>query len=145
MSRALWVMTTVTYGALLICTWGLTSLVRDEDVVSYSDAGPLLGPAMALAATLVVGAWLRASRRGGAWLTGVGAAASTWITLVAAAALGYTVTRGQFAWLLLVAAHYATSAFTLIPAVIAGVLVGMVAALMPRVRRASFAPDHPEG
>ncbi len=135
MSRALWLMITITYGALLICAWGFTSLVRDEDVVAYSDAGPLLGPAMALAATLAVGGWIRrASRSGGVWLSAVGAAASSWFTLVGVGALGYTLTRGSPTWLLLFAGDYATSAFTLVPAAIAGVLVGVVAALAERTR-----------
>ena len=127
MSRALWLMITITYGALLICAWGFTSLVRDEDVMRYSDAGPLLGPAMALAATLTVGGWIRrASRSGGALLSAVGAAASAWFALVLVGALGYTMTRGSLAWLLLFAGDYATSAFTLVPALIAGLLVAAV-------------------
>ena len=135
MSRALWVMTTITYGALLICAWGFTSLVRDEDVVAYSDAGPLLGPAMALAATLTVGGWIRrAGRLGGVALSAVGAAASSWFALLLVGALGYTLTRGSLAWLLLFASDYATSAFTLVPAGLAAVLVGVVAALAERTR-----------
>ena len=127
MTRALWVMTTITYGALVICAWGFTSLVLDEDVVAYSDAGPLLGPAMALAATLTVGGWIRrAGRLGGVALSAVGAAASSWFALLLVGAVGYTLTRGSLAWLLLFAADYATSAFTLVPALIAGLLVAAV-------------------
>ena len=143
MSRALWVMVTITYGALLICAWGFTSLALDADVMRYSDAGPLLGPAMALAATLAVGGWIwRAGRLGGVGLSAVGAAASSWFAMLLVGALGYTLTRGSLAWLLLFAAEYATSAFTLVPALIAAVLVGVVAALMPRAK--PFARPHPE-
>jgi hypothetical protein len=133
MTRALWVMTTITYGALVICAWGVTSLVLDEDVVAYSDAGPLLGPAMALAATLAVGGWMRrAGRLGGVGLSAVGAAASSWFAMLVVGSIGYTLTRGSLAWLLLFASDYATSAFTIVPAIIAAVLVGLVAALSPR-------------
>lgn len=126
-------MTTITYGALVICAWGLTSLVLDADVIGYSDAGPLLGPAMALAATLAVGGWIRrASRLGGVALSAVGAAASSWFAMLLVGAVGYTLTRGSLAWLLLFAADYATSAFTIVPAIIAAVLVGVVAAVSPR-------------
>ncbi len=128
-------MTTVAYGALVICAWGFTSLVRDEDVIAYSDAGPLLGPAMALAATLAVGGWIwRAGRLGGVLLSAVGAAASCWFALVLVGAVGYTLTRGSLAWLLLFAGDYATSPFTLVPAGLAGVLAGLVAALAERTR-----------
>lgn len=128
MSRALWVMTTITYGALVICAWGFTSLALDEDVITYSDAGPLLGPAMALGATLAVGGWIRrASRLGGVALSAAGAAASSWFSMLLVGAVGYMITRGSPAWMLLFAAEYATSAFTLVPALIAAVLVGVVA------------------
>jgi hypothetical protein len=133
MSRALWVMITITYGALVVCAWGFTSLVLDEDVVRYSDAGPLLGPAMGLAATIAVGGWIRrAGRVGGVLLSAVGAAASSWFAMVLVGAVGYTLTRGSLAWLLLFAAEYAASAFTLVPALVAGLLVGVVAAVSPR-------------
>ena len=141
MTRASSVMIAITYGALVIAAWGFTSLVLDAEVMHYSDAGPLLGPAMALAATLVVGGWVvRASRARGVWVSAVGAAASVWFAMLMVGALGYTITRGSLAWLLLFAGSYATSPFVLVPVIIAAVLVGVVAALSPRAK--PFARPH---
>ena len=140
MTRASSVMIAITYGALVIAAWGFTSLALDAEVMQYSDAGPLLGPAMAVAATLVVGGWVRAGRAGGVWISAVGAAASVWFAMLLVGALGYAITRGSLAWLLLFAGGYATSPFVLVPAIIAGTLVGAVAALSPRAK--SFAGDH---
>ena len=146
MTRASSVMIAITYGALVIAAWGFTSLVRDEDVMHYSDAGPLLGPAMALAATLVVGGWVaRAGRVGGVGVSAVGAAASVWFAMLLVGALGYTLTRGSLAWLLLFAGSYAASPVILVPAIIAGVLVGVVAALARRSLQAKpFARPDPD-
>ena len=47
---------TVVYVAALIGVWGGLSLLLDRDVVDYVDAGPLLGPAMAVVASAVT--WL---------------------------------------------------------------------------------------
>ena len=141
MTRALSVMIAITYGALVIAAWGFTSLALDAEVMQYSDAGPLLGPAMTVAATLVVGGWVtRAGRAGGVWVSAVGAAASVWFSMLLVGALGYAITRGSLAWLLLFAGGYATSPFVLVPAIIAAVLVGVVAALSPGAN--SFAGDH---
>ena len=128
MTRAPSVYLTVTYGALVIAAWGITSLLLDEDVVRYSDAGPLLGPAMAVAATLAVGGWMPQARRGGGvLLSAVGAAASAWFALVLVGAAGLTLTRGTLATLLLFAGSYAASPFVLVPAGLAAALVGAVA------------------
>lgn len=55
-SRALLiaVMVAVLYGALLLAIDGFVSLVTDRDVISEPDAGPLVGPVMAVAALSVV-------------------------------------------------------------------------------------------
>ena len=141
MTRASSVMIAITYGALVIAAWGFTSLALDAEVMQYSDAGPLLGPAMAFASTLVVGGWvMRAGRAGGPVVSAVGGAASVWFVMLLVGSLGYTMTRGSLAWLLLFAGSYATSAFVLVPAIIAGVLIGLVAALSPRAK--SFARLH---
>jgi len=142
MTRASSVMIAITYGALVIAAWGFTSLALDAEVMQYSDAGPLLGPAMAVAATLVVGGWvMRAGRAGGVWVTAVGAAASVWFAMLLVGALGYAITRGSLAWLLLFAGSYATSPVVIVPALIAAVVVGLVAALSLRAK--PFARPHP--
>ncbi len=45
---------TVIFGALLVAVDGVLSLVLDLDVVSEPDAGPLIGPLMAVVALAVV-------------------------------------------------------------------------------------------
>lgn len=131
MSRGLpSVLVAATYGALLIAAWGVTSLVLDQDVMGYSDAGPLLGPAMALGAMAATLAWVvRVRKGGGVAVCAVGAAASTWLVMLVVGAVGYTLTKGVLAWLLLFAGSYASSAFVLIPAILAGLVVLTVGAL----------------
>jgi hypothetical protein len=135
MTRAPSVYLTVTYGALVVAAWGLTSLVLDEDVMQYSDAGPLLGPAMAVAATLAVGGWMPQARRGGGvMLPAVGAAASAWFALVLVGAAGLTLTRGTLGTMVLFAGNYAASPFVLVPTGLAAVLVAGVAAFSRRAK-----------
>ena len=44
----------VAYFALVVCAFGFVSLLTDTDVVSQSDAGPLVGPAATGSAVLTV-------------------------------------------------------------------------------------------
>lgn len=55
-SRALLVaaMVAVLYGALLVAIDGFMSLIFDRDVIVEEDAGPLVGPIMAMVAVAVV-------------------------------------------------------------------------------------------
>lgn len=143
MTRASWVMLTITYGALVIAAWGFTSLVLDEDVMRYSDAGPLLGPAMAIAATLAVGGGIRRPGRSGVLLSAVGAAASVWFAMVLVGAAGLTLTRGTLGTLLLFAGSYAASPFVIVPAGLAAVLVRVIAGISRRAK--PFARPRGEG
>ena len=123
----------VVYGASLIATWGFTSLALDADVIAEPDAGPLLGPAMAAGAILVTLAWLSRVRTAArTWGIPVLAAASAWFVMLLVGSLGYAATRGEPAWALLFAGRYAASAFLLLPAVLAGVVVVIAAALVGR-------------
>ena len=129
------VLVAVTYGALIIGSWGVASLVLDQDVIHYSDAGPLLGPAMALCAMAVTFGWVvRVRKRGGIAMCAVGAAASTWLVMIAVGAVGYTITRGVLAWLLLFTGDYAASAFVIAPAILAGLVVFAAGAFSPRAK-----------
>jgi hypothetical protein len=124
--RAAPILVGIVYGSALIAAWGFTSLALDEDVVSRTDAGPLLGPSMAAAAIVSTILWLwgafkRAGR--GAILAAAGAAASAWFAIVIVAGVGYSVTRGDASWLLLLPASYAASAFSIAPALLAGATV----------------------
>lgn len=123
----------VVYGSLLIATWGFTSLALDADVIGEKDAGPLLGPAMGAGAVLVTWAWLvRAGRRARPWGSAVLAAASAWLVMLVVGGIGYAVTRGEAAWVLLFAGRYAPSPFLLLPAVLAGIIVVIAGVLSGR-------------
>lgn len=123
----------VVYGALLIAAWGFTSLLTDTDVITEPDAGPLLGPAMGLAAILVTWAWLgRVRAGGGVWWLALGAAASSWFVMLIVGGVGYSLTRGDFTWVLLFAGKYAISLYLLVPAVLAGVVVVLARVLTGR-------------
>ena len=136
------VLVAVTYGALIIAAWGVASLVLDEDVMHYPDAGPLLGPAMALGAMVVTLGWVvRVRKSGGIALCAVGAAASTWLVMLSVGAVGYTITRGVLAWLLLFAGDYAASAFVLAPAILAGLVVFATGVLSPRAKPFATPPS----
>jgi hypothetical protein len=123
----------VVYGALLIAAWGFTSLLTDTDVITEPDAGPLLGPAMGLAAVLVTWAWLgRVRAGGGAWQLALGAAASSWFIMLLVGGVGYSLTRGAFTWVLLFAGKYAASLYLLAPAVLAALIVVLARLLIGR-------------
>lgn len=47
-------MVAVLYGAILLAVDGFVSLLADRDVISEADAGPLVGPVMAVAALAIV-------------------------------------------------------------------------------------------
>ncbi len=117
--RLLPLLVAVVYAACVVACWGLTSLATDTDVIRYPDAGPLLGPAMAVAAALVALGWFRLAARGAQRRgTAVLAAVSVWAAMLVVGAVGYTLTRGSVAWLLLFAGDYAASAYLLLPAVL---------------------------
>lgn len=133
----------VTYGALVIGAWGVTSYILNQDVMRYSDAGPLLGPAMALGAMSTTLGWVVRVRKGsGVVVCAVGAAASAWLVMLVVGAVGYTVTKGVLAWLLLFGGYYATSAFVIVPAILAGLLVLGTGVLSLRAK--PFAPPSRE-
>lgn len=114
------VLTTVTYLATVVAASGIISLLLDRDVIDYPDAGPLLGVAMAVAAGVVT--WLgcrRAARSASPWLPAAVTAIGAYLAIIVVGAVGYTVIRGEGAWLLLASAHFALSPFVVAAAVLA--------------------------
>lgn len=82
----------VAFVALLVALWGGLSLLLDRDVVDYPDAGPLLGPTMALEATVVT--WLTSwwVARAGHPVRGAAVAASaSYVGMLAVALVGYSL------------------------------------------------------
>lgn len=123
----------VVYGASLIATWGFTSLALDADVIAERDAGPLLGPAIALGAILATWGWLSRLRPAARpWGVPVLAAASAWFVMLATGGIGYALNTGEPASVLLFAGRYAASPFLLLPALIAGVVIVVSSVLAGR-------------
>lgn len=118
------VLVTVTYLAALVAASGILSLALDRDVIDYTDAGPLLGVAMALAAGIVTWAGCsRAARRDGPWVTAALTALLCFTAIVLVGAVGYALIRAALGWIVLASAHFAMSPFTVAAAVLSGVAV----------------------
>ena len=123
------VLATVTYLATLIAAWGILSLALDRDVVDYADAGPLLGPPMALGACVVTWAFSRAALRGRAPALAIAAVVVSWLVVIAIGAIGYTAPT-----ILATAVHFAISPFVLAAALLSGLTVLATRGLAPRRR-----------
>lgn len=125
------VLATATYLAALIAVWGFTSLALDTDVVADTDASRLVGPSMAAAAALVVFLALRSvGGRASPWWTAVAASALTYGAMLLAAVVARGLDAADPLTGLAFAATYAASLFTILPALLAGlVVVGTWAAL----------------
>jgi hypothetical protein len=118
------VLATVVYLATVAAFWGILSLVLDRDVVDYPDAGPLLGPAMALAAGVITWLVLRRTRRSRSpWVGAVLALFGSLAAALVVAAVGYAPVA---------AAHFALSPFILGAAALSGLTVVATWALRPR-------------
>ena len=122
--RILPVFVTVTYLAALVAASGFLSLALDRDVIDYPDAGPLLGVVMVVASGVVV--WLgcsRATHRERPWSIALLTALSSFAALVLVGAVGYGLIRASLGWVVLAAAHFALSPFTIAAAILSGLAV----------------------
>ena len=134
--RLLPVLVAVGYVATLIAVWGFTSLLLDADVITEPDAGPLLGPAMAVTAGVVVSLSLWRLRKRTTLLSPtVATAASVYVLMLLVGAVGYSSTRGELTWLVLFTARYALSPFIVGAALLAGLSVVFLWAVTIRERR----------
>ncbi|MDJ0334135.1 DUF6121 family protein [Salinibacterium sp. G-O1] len=127
------VFATVGYLAALIALWGILSVIVDRDVVDYPDAGTLLGPAMALAACVVTFVFvMRASAGPKPWRHVAGAAVITTVATLLVAGIGYSITRGDFAWMPAAALHFALGPFVPGAAVLSAAVVAASRAVTRR-------------
>ena len=113
----------VVYLATIVAFWGILSLVLDREVVDYPDAGPLLGPVMVAAATIVT--WiilLRTRRSRSPWPAAVAALLLAMVAMLTVAAVGYAPSA---------ALHFALSPFVWGAAGLSGIIVLGTAALRP--------------
>jgi hypothetical protein len=122
------------YPAGVIAIWGVTSLILDVDVITETDAGPLLGPSMVLGATLITALWLfRGVRKPGSLVVPIlGAVASAYLAMLIVGGIGYWFAHGDAVLLLTFPAHYALSPFIIGAALLSGAAVVLVFATSRR-------------
>jgi hypothetical protein len=131
--RVLALLATITYGAAVIASWGFISLALDASPIAQSDAGPLLGPAMVLVACVVTFVAISTVRqRPSPLVAALVAAASVYIGMLLAGAIGYTLVTAQLPWLVLFVGSYATSPFIVAAAILSALDVLVVWAVTRR-------------
>ena len=131
--RMLPLLAAITYGAGVIALWGFVSLALDVDAIAQTDAGPLLGPAMVLAACLITFATLlRVSDRKSPTWPALVAAASVYIGMLLVGSVGYTLVTADLTWFVLFIGAYAISPFVIGAALLAALDVLVVWALTHR-------------
>lgn len=144
-SRALLVavMVAVLYGAVLMAVDGFSSLLLDRDVIQERDAGPLVGPIMAVGALAVV----FVSTLGGLRPTSVrrripvgralGTAALVYLLSPLAGAIVYAFGQDQLLSAVSFFGRYLLSPFVITSAVLAGLVIlflPLIAAARSRAR-----------
>ena len=130
-------MTSVLFIALVIAVTGFEALLADVEAIPQPDATAYLGPAMVLAAGAVVFLTTAAGiREGNPGVTGLVAAAGTYLVMLATGAVGYSVTRGDGTELLVFPAGSALSPFVVGSVVVALLcVVGGVSAARYQARQ----------
>lgn len=118
------VLAAATYLAAVVALWGVLSLALDRDPVDYPDAGPLLGPGMVAAATVVTWlALLRTRRSRSPWPGTVLALVLSLAAMLLVALVGYGTAAVP---------HFLVGPFVPGAAALSGVTVLVVWALRPR-------------
>lgn len=134
------------YLACVIALWGMASLLTDTDPIAETDAGPLLGPAMAASSFLVTAIALWTLRRRTS-LAGpaVAAAASAYVVMLVVGAVGYTFGTGELVQLVLFPARHALSVYVLGTGALAGIAVVFLWIVTVRARRDEASGNHLTG
>ncbi|PZE69710.1 DUF6121 family protein [Curtobacterium sp. MCBD17_021] len=115
-------MASVLFIALVIAVTGFEALLADVEAIRQPDATPYLGPGMVVGAAVVVFlATVTGAREGNPVVTGLVAAATTYLVMLGVGAVGYALVRSDAAELLVFPAGYALSPF-----VVGGVVVALV-------------------
>jgi len=123
----------ITYVAAIVAFWGVLSLVLNRDPVDYPDAGPLLGPAMAVGGGLVT--WLVLWRARGTAARALLALFGSYLAMLVVVGAGYTITRGDVSWMIVAPAHFAISPFVAGAAALAALTTLAATALARGVAR----------
>ena len=127
---------TAGYLAGLVALWGFTSLILDRDVIDYEDAGPLVGPAMAVAACVVVFLLCLRAKRTQPALLGLLAGLVAYAAMLFVGAVGYSLRLDDFTVMWPAMVHFGIGPFIVGAAILAGLVVGATAWLVrPRYER----------
>lgn len=117
------ILTAATFLGMLVAVWGILTVLLDRDVIDYPDAGPVLGPSMAVGAAIVT--WLVSARTasGPRWQGPLLAFVGVLVVMPLIGGIGMTITRGDLTWMLTAFARFAISPFILAAAVLAAATV----------------------
>lgn len=134
-------MVTVLYGAILVAVYGFISLIFDQDVISEPDAGPLIGPIMAVVALAIVFSSVLGGQRPEPGrpripvARALGTATSVYLLGPMFGSVVYAFGQNELLTAVLFFAHYLASPFVIASAVVA--LVAIL--LLPAIRMAGSA------
>lgn len=113
-------MTSILFIALVVAVSGFESLLADIAIISQTDATPYLGPAMVLGGAVVVFlATAFGIPDGNPGVTGLVAAATSYLVMLGVGSVGYALIRRDVTELLVFPAGYALGPFVVGSVVIA--------------------------
>ncbi|WIA99937.1 MULTISPECIES: DUF6121 family protein [unclassified Curtobacterium] len=137
-------MTSVLFVALVVAVTGFEALLADVEAIAQPDATPYLGPGMVVAGAVVVFlATASGVREGNPGVSGLVAAAGTYLVMLAVGSVGYASVRGDATELLVFPAGSALSPFVVGSVVVALVcVVGGIAAARHQDRAAARQATH---
>lgn len=111
--------------ALVVASWGFTSLLLDRDVIADPAVGPLVGPiAVVVSGVVTALATRRAIAAGRLWRAAVAAGAVALLAMLVVLGVGSALGHGDSAWLLLGVSAAMTSPFIPLAALL--VVLGVV-------------------
>lgn len=136
-------MTSILFIALVIAVSGFESLFADIAIIAQADATPYLGPAMVLGGAVVVFlATAFGVPAGNPGVTGLVAAATSYLAMLGVGSVGYALIRQDVTELLVFPAGYALGPFV-VGSVVIGLLcvVGGITLARHQTRRTSRSSD----
>lgn len=137
---------TAGYLAGLIALWGFTSLFTDRDVIDYPDAGPLVGPSMAIAACVAVFLLTLRARITPPALLAIVTGLVAYFGMLFVGGVAYSLRLDSFSVLWPAMVHFGIGPFMIGAGILAGLVVGATAWLVrPRYPRGSAGADRPTG